>query len=407
MLQRAIQHIAVIGSGVAGAACAQTLARAGHAVQVFDKGRGAGGRLATRHLDWVDRQGQAQRTALDHGALAFRAEHADFRHFVAQARQAGCVAEWKPVLAPGSLPLSTSERLVPVPDAPALCHHLLRDVPLAPSFQVDALHRIDGDGDRSGDTEADVDRAGAAHDSRTPRWQLQSAGTRHPTCFDAVVLAVPPAQAATLLGPHHAEWARHAAVTPMQPCWTLMGVAQTSGPAPRWDLARPPTGPIAWVLRPDARPGRQPVPGHAPWVVHARSAWSRRHLEETPAWVQGRLHDALAAWLGQPVDWHCVTVHRWRYALPPLRLESLVMRHWWDAAQGLGVCGDFLGGGSCGVEGAWLSGQSLAAALLAGAAPAEQPLPFASLAVPPGAARPEAPSAAERAPDTGRPRQAA
>jgi predicted NAD/FAD-dependent oxidoreductase len=30
---------------------------------------------------------------------------------------------------------------------------------------------------------------------------------------------------------------------------------------------------------------------------------------------------------------------------------------WWDAAQGLGVCGDFFTGS--GVEGAWLSGQAL------------------------------------------------
>jgi predicted NAD/FAD-dependent oxidoreductase len=34
---------------------------------------------------------------------------------------------------------------------------------------------------------------------------------------------------------------------------------------------------------------------------------------------------------------------------------------WWDAAQGLGVCGDFFTGS--GVEGAWLSGSSLAQAM--------------------------------------------
>jgi len=37
---------------------------------------------------------------------------------------------------------------------------------------------------------------------------------------------------------------------------------------------------------------------------------------------------------------------------------------WWDATQGLGVCGDFLGG--TGVEGAWLSARALASALLQG-----------------------------------------
>ena len=38
--------IAIIGSGIAGLAAARTLAEAGRAVQLFDKSRGSGGRLA-------------------------------------------------------------------------------------------------------------------------------------------------------------------------------------------------------------------------------------------------------------------------------------------------------------------------------------------------------------------------
>ena len=51
--------VAVIGAGMAGLAAARTLAAAGHAVQVFDKGRGIGGRLSTRRTDYG---------AFDHGA---------------------------------------------------------------------------------------------------------------------------------------------------------------------------------------------------------------------------------------------------------------------------------------------------------------------------------------------------
>ena len=68
---------------------------------------------------------------------------------------------------------------------------------------------------------------------------------------------------------------------------------------------------------------------------------------------------ALAAYLGRSVDWHHCTVHRWRYALPQPQPLTSAGSCWWDADQRLGVCGDFLGG--CGVEGAWLSAQSLAA----------------------------------------------
>ncbi|MDP3224008.1 MAG: hypothetical protein Q8M96_12840, partial [Rubrivivax sp.] len=174
--------------------------------------------------------------------------------------------------------------------------------------------------------------------------------------------ALPPAQAVHLLSPHRLDWARHASVATMQPCWTLMGIADEPEPSLGWDLARPATGPLAWVLRNDTRPGRAHVAGQAHWVVHARTGWSCRHLEQPAAWVQQQLQAALAAYLGRSVEWrHCV-VHRWRYALPQSHGTAPAASYWWDSAQGLGVCGDFLGG--CGIEGAWLSAQALSAALL-------------------------------------------
>src|SRR5689334_18811616 len=42
------RQIAVIGAGMAGIACARTLAQAGHNVSVFDKSRGVAGRMSTR-----------------------------------------------------------------------------------------------------------------------------------------------------------------------------------------------------------------------------------------------------------------------------------------------------------------------------------------------------------------------
>jgi renalase len=333
------QYIAVVGAGIAGAACAHALRLAGHSVHVFDKSRGPGGRLATRRIEWVDRQGQACTTRLDHGALAITARSAAFQTFVDQAMDEGCLAEWAPTLAPGSLSLEGGDRLyVPVPDMPALCRRLLDGAAASWSFTVDSLHK------------------------GPLGWQVQAGGERYGAPFDAIVLAVPPAQAVPLLSPHRRDWARHASVVPMQPCWTLMGVADAPQPAMGWELARPSTGPLAWVLRNDARPGRERVPGQAHWVVHARAGWSRRHLEQPAAWVQQQMQAALSDYLGRPVDWHHCAVHRWRYALPQVQRAAPAKSCWWDAAQGLGVCGDFLGGS--GAEGAWLSAQSLSAALL-------------------------------------------
>jgi predicted NAD/FAD-dependent oxidoreductase len=343
MLRQKPQNIAVIGAGIAGAACARALSLAGHAVNVFDKSRGPGGRLATRRIDWVDAQGQACTTMLDHGAVGITAHSAAFRNFVDQALRAGWLAEWVPTLAANSLPPEGDDRhYLPVPGMPALCRHLLESVAATWSFGVDKLHH------------------------GPLGWQVEARGERHDATFDAVALALPPAQAAPVLAPHRSDWARHASVAPMQPCWTLMGVEDAAEDAPdavaHWDLARPPAGPLACVLRSDARPGRERVPGQALWVVHARAGWSRRHLEQPAAWVQAHLQAALVECLGRPVDWlHC-EVHRWRYAMPQAQRVAPAELCWWDAAQGLGVCGDFLGG--CGVEGAWLSAQSLSTALL-------------------------------------------
>lgn len=333
------RSIAVVGAGIAGASLAHALVLAGHAVHVFDKARGPGGRLATRRVEWFDSQGHAATTRLDHGALGFTANDPAFQAFAAVALRAGCLAEWKPRLAPGSLPLEGGAMLsVPTPDMSALCRHLLDGVPMSLSFAVDSLqHGPLG-------------------------WQVHAGGMRHASTFDAVVLALPPAQAAPLLNRHRLDWAQHASTALMQPCWTLMGIANEPEPESAWDLAQPPSGPLAWVLRNDARPGRASVPGQAHWVAHARTGWSRRHLEQPVAWVQQQMQAALSECLGRPVDWvHC-TVHRWRYALPPAHDIAQAAAGWWDPALGLGVCGDFLGGR--GVEGAWLSAQSLCTAML-------------------------------------------
>lgn len=152
-----------------------------------------------------------------------------------------------------------------------------------------------------------------------------------------------------------------------------MGVArmdaQDADREAQWSLARPETGPLAWVMRNDHRPGRTVDPGHAHWVVHARAGWSRLNLEQDADWVKHQLSTALEVVLGHRVRWQHAVVHRWRYALPPLSRtpahpQPPAPHHWWDERLGLGVCGDlFTGHGREGVEGAFLSAQALVEAM--------------------------------------------
>jgi len=331
--------LAVVGGGISGAACARRLAAAGFSVQVFDKARGCGGRLATRRLEWLDAAGRQRTVKLDHGAPAFAACSSEFRQFLSKAGQAGLMASWRPRLAAGSRPLEPgSAWYLPTPDMPSLCRWLLRGIPVCGSVSVDRL------------------RPGPEG------WKLESAGEALPGTFDAVVLALPPAQAAPLLAAHRSDWAQRASLALMQPCWTLMGVAGRPAGMLDWDLGRPDQGPLAWVLRNDTKVGREASRDEAHWVLHARSGWSRHHLEQSADWVQARMQAALHEWLGEPVEWRHAVVHRWRYAMPQASGAPAARRCWWDGPRRLGVCGDFLGGS--GVEGAWLSAQALSDALL-------------------------------------------
>ena len=339
--------VAVIGAGIAGATCAQAFAQAGHEVHVFDKSRGPGGRLATRRVKWLDRHGQQRETSLDHGAVSIGARSAAFQCFARRAVHAGWMAEWRPRLAPGSALLDGEDlHYLPVPDMPALSRKLLAASATTWSCRVDSLHK------------------------GPLGWHVQSGGQQLGGPFETVVLALPPQQAAALLQPHRSDWAQLASVELMKPCWTLMGVADETEDLPEWDLARPLNGGLAWVVRNDARPGRTRVPGQAHWVLHASGGWSRRHLEQPAAWVGVQMQDAFAKWLGRPVKWRHSEVHRWRYAAPQVTSVTPAGTCWWDAAGGLGVCGDFLG--NSGVEGAWLSAQALISAVMhAGPAAAE------------------------------------
>lgn len=333
-------RVAVVGAGLAGAAAARRLADAGHEVEVFDKARGAGGRLATRRAEWVDRDDVPRTTRLDHGAPGFAAHDARFRSFVADAVAAGWLQPWTPVVAAHGLPLPDgAELFAPAPDSPRVCRELLAGIACAWSEPVDGLLRGGG------------------------RWRLRSRGTVLPAEFDVVLLAMPPVQAAPLLIPHAPGWARTAAKVAMQPGWTLMGISEPTGAPLDWETARPPQGPLAWVLRNETRPGRERRDDEIHWVVHARTDWSAERLEAPGEQVQDELEAALDDWLGESLRWKHAVVHRWRYALPPLAPVEGAGLHWWDRVHGLGVCGDFLGGR--GVEGAWLSGTTLADAVLA------------------------------------------
>lgn len=361
--------VAVIGAGVAGAACAAALAQAGHVVTVFDKARGPGGRMSTRRGQHLD----GQPLAYDHGAQYFTARDAGFQAVVQQGLQAGWIAPWALVEAgvplPSSAPVDVDPKYVAVPGMPELARQILAGVGQVGARRIDTLWPWHVSGLRpspEGWCLKSLPPATDAPDAPEPPevW--------HPQAFSQVVLAMPPEQAAVLLAPHRADWSEQARQAPMWPCWTLMLL--TDPVAWPFDAMRPsshqPGHPLGWLARNDRKPGRVAHPTLQAWVAQATPEWSEAHLELTPEQVTPLLHQALFDALGLPAGAHPVVAHsavqRWRYAQPARGAGAMAPQApqapWWDAALGLGVCGDFLGGGR--VEAAWLSGHQLAQTML-------------------------------------------
>ena len=309
-------RVAVVGAGLAGLACAEGLAAAGHGVTLLDKGRGPGGRMSTRRTP--------EGWAFDHGAPWFAARDADFCAALADWEEQGLAARWPDV---------AGELWVGVPGMNALVAHLAGRHAVEFGVQVSALVRA-GQG-----------------------WMIH-AGQRALGPFDAVVLAIPAEQAALLAGLHDFAMGRAAVQVASLPCWTgLFGFDEALGGA---DVIRD-TGAIHVALRNGGKPGRG---AKEAWVVHASQAWSQSHLEMDKEAVAPLLLAELAQGLGRDLPVPGVSMaHRWRFAMPRAGHGGVAGRALWNAQMRLGACGDWLAGS--GVEAAWLSGRALAG-LIAG-----------------------------------------
>jgi renalase len=344
--------IAIVGAGLAGLSCAQALVQAGHTVHVFDKSRGPSGRMSTRRADDPD-TGPWQ---CDHGAQYFTARDAGFRAEVARWQQAGVAALWDARLvrfdgqawATTDTPL---ERFVGTPRMTAPAAWLAKGL-------ADGL--LEGGGERAMTRwQTTVQRL----DRQADGWALTSAEHGlHAERYRAVLLAVPAPQAVPLLSPVAPAGAALAASARMRGSWAVMvrcapsAATMKASSALSWDGAFVNAGPLRWVARDSSKPGRPASP--ETWLLHASPEWSEAHIEDDAAVVTATLLAAFAALGGPEPTQVQATAHRWRYADTE---PALTLGCWWDEAAGLGMCGDWLNGGK--VEGAWLSGQHLAAQL--------------------------------------------
>ncbi len=343
------RHIAVIGAGIAGIACARTLAQAGHRVTVFEKNAVAGGRMAT-HINEFG--------GFDHGTQYFTARDARFQKVLSMtpatvrpwsANTVRILDELGRVVASALPPREA--HWVATPGMDALVR--LWAQPLASAGQLLTHTRV---------MRIEADRLDPSC------WQLQTegsgAGSSVHSGFDAVVLAVPVAQANALLLSSQVGKPLMEAMVPVTvaPCWTLMlAFPQAIQPnlphlGPHWNAARSTHHRIAWVARESSKPGRGPIER---WTVQASPDWSERHLGDDDERAKAKLLKAFTEVTGIRAEPAWAQVHRWRQAQT---MQALGASHIWDASAGLGVCGDWCIGHR--VEDGFISGLEMALAVL-------------------------------------------
>ena len=321
-------HVAIVGAGVSGLVCARSLHGHGLSVTVFEKSRGAGGRISTRRADiWQ----------FDHGTQYFTARHPVFQRHVQNWVDRGVAAQWHGRVAvlgqhgPGTREAAPPEtRYVGNGGMNAIARHMARNLDVRCNAAVASANRAE-----SG-------------------WMLTGAEGRSLGTFDVLVVATPAPQAVPFVSGTPIEAA--AAGVRHEPIWAVM--AGFDNPlAIDFDGAFVHQSVLGWAARDSSKPGR---PARETWVLHATPAWSRAHLEAVPEEVAAGLLAELAAVTGCAIGTPAFTAaHRWRYALPN---EPLHDRCLFDPSLNLVACGDWCGGTR--VEGAFLSGMAAADRIL-------------------------------------------
>ena len=321
--------LAIIGAGIAGLTAARQCQKAGLSVTLYDKGRGVGGRCATRRRDDF---------AFDHGAQLIAASDSAFRGALRQWMIATAVQRWKGRLA--NMPAGITP-YVGTPGMNAVPKLLARDLNVYLPVEIAEIAAVEGG-----------------------QWGLSDVEGRLLGSYDAVLLTCPPEQAQRLSGSLFAPEIFERPVT-MRAVWTVLAAFQRPVHAP-YDAALLNEEPLAWVARNSAKPQREQAPDS--WVLHAGSDISEQFIDHPREEVISDLLAAFEHELADPLPPTIyTTAHRWRFAKAEgqsLNGEISVF----DDGLGLGMAGDWLNPPETvfyGFQSAWQSGMNAAARIKA------------------------------------------
>jgi hypothetical protein len=323
-----IESCIVIGAGMAGLVAAGRMQRAGVRVVVLDKGRGVGGRMATRRIEGG---------VFDHGAQFFTVRDVNFEAMVQHWLDEGVVREWAHGFADadGTWKRDGHPRYRGVSGMTAVPKRLARGLNVQTSKRVtaacveDALWTV---------------RTEAGESLRAAALLLTAPVPQSLALLDAGGYALPEADRAALDGLAY------------DPCIAVMALLDRPPAIPEPGGVQINDEPIRWIAD-NTRKGISPE-AHAV-TIHGAAGFSRAHWDDERAEAGRLLLDAAAGWLG---DAQVLTyqTHGWLYSQPvePYPERALLI----DEGPPLAFAGDIFGAPR--VEGAALSGMAAAERLL-------------------------------------------
>ena len=270
----------VVGGGMTGLVTATILQRSGIKVTVLDKGRGIGGRLATRRIS----HSESIEGVFDYGTQYFSSEHPQLQPWIEEWLEQGVIKEW----CRGFGEADKKPRFCGVEGTRGIGKYLARNLSVCSNTKVTQLKYDD-------------------------EWSIETAD-RHQYRGDVLVMTPPVPQTLALLD------ASAIALTPAlrrsleqisyYPCIAVLALLEKPSqiPAPGGIALE---NDLIW-LADNHQKGISPH-GYAV-TLHANPKFSDAHWERDDGEIAEELFTAAAKYLGSTVIKY--QVHRWRYSLP-------------------------------------------------------------------------------------------
>lgn len=318
-------NIAVVGAGVAGLSCSRILSQEGHSVKIFDKGRFAGGRLASRTRD---------ENQFDYGAQYFTVKNERFESFLHDHIESGAVSLWDGRVAEvvDGEPVrkkDSTKRYTANPYMRSLAELIFNDKRCNLMHQIESIQKNNSRWSLNGSKR---------NSDSTERFSHSDA--------DYLVLNMPPAQIQNLID---INWLHS---IELSACIAGMYTFDSSLNVDA-DCIFVNDSIVSWAARDSSKLMR---PGGERWVLHASPEWSRSNYDRDDRLLTDALLEAFLNLLQIPspeIDFS--KCHRWKFAKPE---PALNIGCHFDTDLKIGFCGDWCNGAR--VEGAFVSGELLA-----------------------------------------------